>query len=172
MNWNEVFSYCDGKLYWKEKGMGRQMHKPAGSLRQDGYHNISIGKKKYRTHRVIWELFNGPIPVGYLIDHIDSDPTNNRIENLRLATPSQNGTRSFSNARSGWKGVELVASGRCRASLQLGDVTLVLGMFNDAADAALMYNFVAAEWYGQFARFNEAEQSWIEKGNEVTDCSK
>lgn len=41
-------------------------------------------------HRYIWTLVNGDIPNGMMIDHKDRDPLNNTIDNLRLATPSQN----------------------------------------------------------------------------------
>jgi hypothetical protein len=107
------------------------------------------------------------LPEGLVIDHIDSDRSNNKIENLRLATRTQNGTRSFSNARAGWKGVQWTANGTYQSILPLNSVNLVLGTFGGAADAALMYNFVAAEWYGQFARYNEAEQTWFDNGSEV-----
>jgi hypothetical protein len=106
-------------------------------------------------------MHSGPIPEGLVIDHIDADPANNRIENLRLASVAHNNTRSFSNSKYGWKGVQARANGKFQAVLQLGHVTLGLGVFDEVEDAAQVYNFVAAEWYGPYARFNEAEQSWL-----------
>jgi hypothetical protein len=75
MHWSALFDYRDGLLYWKSPGSGRQLDKHAGSVRQDGYHAINVGKKKYRAHRVIWEMHHGSIPDGLVIDHIDSDPS-------------------------------------------------------------------------------------------------
>ena len=43
-----------------------------------------------RIHRLVWEAFNGPIPKGLEIDHIDTDGTNNRLDNLRLVTHTEN----------------------------------------------------------------------------------
>jgi hypothetical protein len=126
MNWSALFAYRDGLLYWKSPGSGRQLDWPAGSVRQDGYHAINVGKKKYRAHRIIWEMYNGAIPEGLVVDHIEADPGNNRIENLRPASVARNNTRSFSNSRHGWKGVQARANGKFQAVLQLGHVTLCL----------------------------------------------
>ena len=49
--------------------------------------------KCYRVHRFVWECFNG-IPDGKVIDHIDNNPTNNRLTNLQLFTPSENNKKS------------------------------------------------------------------------------
>ena len=51
---------------------------------------VSIGTKGYRCHRIIWEIFNGKIPTGMVVDHIDRNPFNNKISNLRLITVSEN----------------------------------------------------------------------------------
>lgn len=40
--------------------------------------------------RCIWEAFNGPIPDGMQCNHIDEDPTNNRLDNINLMTPKEN----------------------------------------------------------------------------------
>lgn len=45
---------------------------------------------RFYNHRVIWEMFNGPILDGLQIDHIDGDASNNKIENLRIVTGSAN----------------------------------------------------------------------------------
>ena len=50
----------------------------------------SIDRKPRREHRLIWEEAYGPIPSGMQIDHINGIRTDNRLENLRLATNQQN----------------------------------------------------------------------------------
>lgn len=65
-----------------------------------GYREVCIWEnqklKHYSVHHLVWEAFNGPIPEGMQINHIDEDKTNNRLENLSLVTPLENnlwGTR-------------------------------------------------------------------------------
>jgi hypothetical protein len=43
-----------------------------------------------RVHRVVWEAFNGAITQAMVIDHIDEDKGNNRLDNLQMLTSSQN----------------------------------------------------------------------------------
>ena len=47
-------------------------------------------RKKFLVHRLIYEAFNGKIPEGYTIDHIDLDKTNNRVDNLRWLSRADN----------------------------------------------------------------------------------
>lgn len=51
---------------------------------------IDDKRKEVFVHRIIWETVYGPIPKGYVIDHIDEDKTNNKISNLRLVTHADN----------------------------------------------------------------------------------
>lgn len=55
-----------------------------------GYDYVSIGGKAKLLHRLMWESFNGEIPDGMEIDHINTIRTDNRLDNLRLATPKEN----------------------------------------------------------------------------------
>ena len=55
---------------------------------------VGLGYEKYLAHRVIWVMFNGEIPKGMYINHINCNPSDNRIENLELATPQQNCRKS------------------------------------------------------------------------------
>ena len=66
-----------------------------------GYLRISIGGKNYSIHRLVWEAFNGPIPNGYYIDHIDGDRSNNSISNLRIVTQSENMKNAMKNGHKG-----------------------------------------------------------------------
>ena len=56
------------------------------------------GKCRY-VHQVVWEQANGPVPAGMHIDHINRDRYDNRIENLRLVSSSDN--HANSNLRQG-----------------------------------------------------------------------
>ena len=39
------------------------------------------------VHRLVWEAFNGSIPEGYHVDHMDNNPSNNRLDNLQCLSP-------------------------------------------------------------------------------------
>jgi DNA-directed RNA polymerase subunit N (RpoN/RPB10) len=92
----DTFEYRDGELYWK-KDIYRKIKKgmKAGTIKNDtGYVIICVKRTLYRAHRLIWTMFNGEIPEGKLLDHIDRNRSNNRIENLRLVTISENARNS------------------------------------------------------------------------------
>lgn len=52
--------------------------------------NTRIENERAYIHRLVWEAFNGAIPEGMEIDHINNDRSDNRLENLRLVTKSEN----------------------------------------------------------------------------------
>lgn len=62
--------------------------------RLDGYECINLyrdGKpKQLFVHRLVWEAFNGQIPDGYEIDHVNTVRDDNRLVNLRCVTPKEN----------------------------------------------------------------------------------
>ena len=66
-----------------------------GILQTDGYlkitlRQIGLPKKTIRVHSFIYEIFNGPIPDGMEINHVDSNKQNNCINNLEVVTHSEN----------------------------------------------------------------------------------
>ena len=80
-------------LRWKyETARGkRKLDGVAGSLQSNGYSALMIDRKTYLAHRIIWTLFNNKeIPRGYVINHIDCDPSNNNISNLELVSFAEN----------------------------------------------------------------------------------
>lgn len=118
MNMEELFYYdetSESFLRWNQprysaknnSWMCRKVGDLAGTLMKGGYWRVSVDRKAHLVHRIIWELFNGPIDEGFVIDHIDKNPSNNRIENLRCVsttTNTQNGSLR-SNNKTGVNGV-------------------------------------------------------------------
>ena len=86
----DYFDYTDGILYWKvQKSNVVKVGQPAGSLdERTGYYRIHINSKLYKTHRFIFLYHHGYLPE--FVDHIDNIKLNNKINNLREATKSQN----------------------------------------------------------------------------------
>lgn len=65
-------------------------HKATYKDRRDGYPCIIMRGKEFKVHQAVWVWFNGIVPDGFEIDHIDNNKLNNRIDNLQLLTPQQN----------------------------------------------------------------------------------
>ena len=71
-----------------------------GNKTHRGYLNFYMrkhgqsGQKAYQVHRFVWECFNGIIPEGKVIDHINNDKEDNRLCNLQLMTQQQNCKKS------------------------------------------------------------------------------
>lgn len=96
MNFSDYFYYAEDSptgLRYKISRFGPNGNKLvkansiAGTFRYENGKprnvNISLNGKHFYAHRVIWIIFHGKIPDGMIIDHIDGNAHNNRIENLR-----------------------------------------------------------------------------------------
>jgi len=83
-----LFEYIDGNLLWIKSGRGRQIGVAAGNKRKDGYTSICINYKDFLLHRLVFLYHKGYMPKT--VDHIDGNKSNNKIENLRAATHSEN----------------------------------------------------------------------------------
>ena len=84
----------DGKLFWRVRanhavyvGDEAGSNKWGGSR---GRHRICFKKRFYPRARVIWMMHHGEIADGLVIDHINNDCTDDRIENLQAITQRQN----------------------------------------------------------------------------------
>ncbi|EEC9767378.1 hypothetical protein EB568_RS07945 [Escherichia coli] len=86
-NWPELFDYHpDGYLVSKvTRGSGRNLIKPGDIIRgfaaNHGYLKIKVNKREYGLSRVVYEMFNGLIPDGYMIENADNSCA--KIENLK-----------------------------------------------------------------------------------------
>jgi hypothetical protein len=85
----EFFNYEDGNLFWKKRSANRTVvGSQVSFIENTGYVRATFKGKRYGAHQLIFLIHHGYIPE--YIDHIDGDKLNNRIENLRSATKSEN----------------------------------------------------------------------------------
>ena len=74
-------------------------------ISHNGYYLIGLHKnlirKFYCVHRLVWKVFNGQIPEGYEINHLDESPVNNALSNLSLVTHKENINYGTRNERAG-----------------------------------------------------------------------
>lgn len=73
--------------------------KKVGFKQKNGYMHVSINGKQVLMHRFVYEAFNGEIPEGYEIDHKNTVRDDNRLENLRIATPKENRNNPITKER-------------------------------------------------------------------------
>lgn len=136
---------------------GRKPYPWRGVGRDLKYKAFTHQGKNYYLHRLVLLYHTGESPE--MVDHIDGNPENNRIENLRACTSAQNqynSARKVTN-RSGHKGV--VFHPKCprkpwQAKIAKAGRVFSLGYYPTREEAAAAYALGAAEHAGEFARLN------------------
>lgn len=152
----ELFTYHDGQLFWNAKRKGRKRSQ-AGYQSKAGYTQIRIDGKLFYLHRLVWIYHNGDAINE--IDHIDGNPTNNKIENLRNVAHNVNlmNAKFRSNNTSGYRGVTK-SRGKWAASIQVDKKKINLGVFATPELASEAYKRAALEHYGNFVKLNPTPQ--------------
>lgn len=120
------------------------------NIDSDGY-AISVGQR-YKMHRLIIGA-----RVGEIVDHINGDRLDNRLDNLRIVTASQNSFNSrHKTGISKYRGVNRSNSKieKWEACISHNNRQLYLGTFNTPEEAAKAYDAKAIELRGRFARTN------------------
>jgi hypothetical protein len=144
-------------LAWVGPAQGRRVGGVAGRRTSTGHWDVGVGSSRFGVHRIIWALATGSDPGEFDIDHIDGDPSNNRVANLRTCSRSQN----LRNGRAGASGAlfkgAYPSGARWRSILRVGGRLLHLGMFCSARDAAAAYNRAVFAECGPFARLNDLD---------------
>jgi hypothetical protein len=148
---HELFEYRHGELFWKQRGRSRPVNRPAGGINGDGYRRVKLNGKLYAVHRLIW-VMHGNEPAQF-IDHINGDQLDNRIENLRAATHSQNCMNRVVrfDSKSGVKGVTL-KKGKWHAGVTVNYKRYSGGCFDCKEDAIAAVDKLRRELHGEFAR--------------------
>ena len=155
----EMFDYrADGKLIRRHSTMGNGNHagavvgtKPTGA-RNYRYSTTKVHGEHWCVHKLIYLYHYGVVPDQ--LDHINRDSTDNRIENLRPASVSENicNRGLFSNNTSGCKGVSWhKAQSRWCVYINVNKKRKNLGYFNDLELADLVSTEARDLYHGNYA---------------------
>lgn len=128
----ELFSYDEKTGFFVRHKILGPKKDIAGHVATKGHRQIMVDGKLHMAHRLAWLYVYGEHPKD-LIDHINRNPDDNRICNLRLATNSQNqqNTKRKITNTSGAKGVSYISSSKnWRARITKDHKTYDLGKFN------------------------------------------
>jgi hypothetical protein len=126
----------------------------AGATSGGGHIMVKINKRLYGAHRIIWKMITGEDPPDQL-DHINRNRIDNRFENLRLATHSQNVSNKsrYRNNTSGAKGVRiqnLSYPHPYQARIRVNGNLIHIGSFSTIEDARDAYAAAAKHYFGEF----------------------
>ena len=149
-DWGDIFYYDGINLLWRVSLGCKKAGDIAGSVTNFGYRDAHYDGKHYLAHRIIWEMHNGPIPEGAEIDHMNHNRLDNRIENLRLVSHSENqkNQKAHRMNTSGVTGVHWCKS-RCKwvARITVDGKHINLGGF-DSKDSAVSARKTAEKRFG------------------------
>jgi hypothetical protein len=129
-------------IFKRIKGAGTQRAGSVmGCIRKDGYLTARVNNKLYLLHRLAWVYIHGAWPAN-LIDHKNHIKTDNRIDNLRDATPQINSQNRISRRPSKSTDLPLgvvMVDGKYKAQISLGKKNFHLGRFDTAELAHAAY---------------------------------
>lgn len=146
-----------GRVVWKKRRRSAVVGSVASHATKRGYRDVQLyyqGRQHlFREHVVVWALLHGAYPEGE-IDHANRDRGDNRPENLRLATRSQNARNSLKPGRDLPPGVYPSKSARNPYMAQIrveGGKVRYLGSFPTPELASIVYQEAQREINGVFA---------------------
>ena len=150
----ELIYYSDGAIYWKKNAGGRKVKgvRAGRNISASGRRQVSVNKKLIQESHIVFFLHNNWWP--RVVDHIDRDPSNNKIENLRPCDYRLNSANK-SQLGKGYKGVSYYPRARKNPwRVYVGRV--FIGYFPTEAEAKAAYFGAAKMAYGEFATIGEA----------------
>jgi HNH endonuclease len=135
-SWQIIQSRTDGRVYARHNFWSKKDKRPKSIL----MHHVILKQKSHKD-----------------VDHINGDGLDNRKQNLRFISRTQNNYNSQKrvNATSKYKGVSWRKDReKWRAVATINGANKYLGLFNNEITAAAAYDSAAVEHFGEYARFN------------------
>ena len=145
------YDYADGVFTLKRGNRWAKRGSVAGRVARNGYYEIHVKSRWVLAHRLVWLMEYGEWP-STSIDHKDSNKLNNKPENLRLASASQQGFNKGiqSNNTSGFKGVSRASDSTWRARVYEDGKERVLGYFPTPEQANAVCVAARQKLHGEF----------------------
>lgn len=141
-----------GAFYWRNRTGPVAAGTLAGTIAKVGYRILSVDRKFWYAHRLAWLYVYGQWP-EHQIDHRNGNPLDNRIENLRDATQTENNANSRLRRKCTNRLKGITRSGRYWvAQISVAGQHKHLGSFRTAETAHAAYMSAAREHFGEFAR--------------------
>lgn len=148
-----LFDYRDGELFYKKSPLPKiKVGSKAGTINSIGYGKVSIDGKKHSIHRVVFLMMHGYVPA--VIDHINGNRADNKIENLRACSRQENSQNAPSRKsnKSQIKNVSWhTASGKYQVDITVDTKKKYIGVFDDVELAELVAMEARNKYHGAFA---------------------
>jgi hypothetical protein len=157
---HELFAYADGKLIRKVSAGSSKAGSVVNYKEPNGYLRVRVDNQRYTVHQVIFCMHYGYIPK--MIDHINGIKDDNRIENLRVANPSQNGYNKplGKMCKSGVKNVKWEPNmKKWQVRLRVNKTPKIVGYYDDLELAELVAIEARNKFHGAYANHKIKEQS-------------
>lgn len=135
-----IYDASKGVLIWKNppKQNAYLIGLPTKTTEVNGYKCVTILKKSYKVHRIIWFLENEKWP--RVIDHIDGNKTNNKISNLRSVSERVNQQNQYRHREGKLVGTSFrKTTGKWRSLIKVKGKQKELGTFNTEEEAHQRY---------------------------------
>ena len=148
-----LFEYRDGALYNKVQRQRAKVGDEVGFSVQKGYKRFRCNNTLYLVHRVVFLMHHGYMP--QFVDHINGNPQDNRIVNLRASDPVSNSWNAVGKrlGASGVKGVSWYKRySMWRVQVVANGVTHHVGYFSELEDAKKAAEAAREKHHGEFAR--------------------
>jgi HNH endonuclease len=147
---DELFDYRDGSLYWKKSRSNIvKVGDKVGCMSGNGYLDVRVDGKLLKVHRIIFVMHHGYEPK--MLDHINADKTDNRIENLRECVSAEN-VRNRPLNKNNTTGSKGVVFNKRRGKYMVRVSEKYLGYYEDLELADLVATMAREKYHGKFAR--------------------
>lgn len=146
-----------GNLIRKKTYRQHKAGQVCGSRMSDGHLLVGVCREKYLAHRIVYYMHTGEDPAGFLVDHENGVPDDNRPSNLRKASRQENNRHKVGLSKvnsSGYRNVSWDSHfQRWKVSIPVGKKR-IQRKFKAIEEAAACAAELRREYYGEFAGVN------------------